>query len=89
MYVQVGLILTGLNSALCCESRAGSTEIGNKKDYISLSFSLSLNDLIIIIIIIHIQVVVILTGLNSALCCKSRGGNIEIGNKKNCIYRYI
>ena len=29
------VILTGLNSALCWKSRAGNTEIGNKKDYIS------------------------------------------------------
>ena len=32
---QFVLICTGLNSALCCKSRAGNTEIGNKKDYIS------------------------------------------------------
>ena len=30
------LILTGLNNALCCKSRVGYTEIGNKKDYILL-----------------------------------------------------
>ena len=55
------------------------SEIGNKKDYISLSFSFNLSDLNIIIIInIIIQVVVILTGLNSALCFKSRPGNTEI-----------
>ena len=29
------VIETGHNSALCCKSRAGNTEIGNKKDYIS------------------------------------------------------
>ena len=34
-YLQFVVILTGLNSAICCKSRAGYTEIGNKKDYIS------------------------------------------------------
>ena len=29
------LVYIALNSALCCESRASYTEIGNKKDYIS------------------------------------------------------
>ena len=29
------LFWTGLNSALCCKSRTGNTEIGNKKDHIS------------------------------------------------------
>ena len=65
------------------KSRATYTEIGNKKDYISLSFSFNLSDLSIIIII---QVVLILTGLNSALCCKSRVGYTEIGNKKDYIF---
>ena len=32
-YIQAVVILTGLNSALCCKSRASYTEIGNKKDY--------------------------------------------------------
>ena len=76
------VILTGLNSALCCKGRASYTEIGNKKDYISLSFSFNLSDPIIIIII---QFVVILTGLSSALCCKSRAGGTEIGNEKDYI----
>ena len=81
------LILTSLNSALCCKSRVGNTQIGNEKDYISLSFSLNLSDLSIIIniIIIIIQVVIILTGLNSALCCKTRASYTEIGNKKDYI----
>ena len=64
------------------KSRASYTEIGNKKDYIYLSFSLNLSDLSIIIII---QVVLILTGLNSALCCNSRAGYTEIGSKKDYI----
>ena len=81
--IQVALILTGLNSALCRKNRASYTAIGNKKDSISLSFSLNLSDLSIIIIII--QFMVILTGLNSALCCKGRASYTEIGNKKDYI----
>ena len=30
--IQVVLILTGFNSALCCKSRASYAEIGNKKE---------------------------------------------------------
>ena len=41
------------------KSRNGDTEIGNKKNYISLSFSFNLSDHSIII---SIQVVLILTG---------------------------
>ena len=68
LYIQVVLILTGLNNALCCRSRASYTEIGSKKYYISLRFPFNLSGLSIIII----QVVLILTGLNSVLCCRSR-----------------
>ena len=35
IYMLCASILTGLNRALCCESRVSYTEIGNKKDYIS------------------------------------------------------
>ena len=78
---QAVLILTGLNSALCCKSRAGNTQIGNKKDCISCcdsKFHATRRSSVLCLSLYrtceYIQAVVILTGLNSALWCEKQSG---------------
>ena len=72
MIIQALLILTVLNTALCCKSRASNTEIGNMKDYISLSC-------IIIIIIMLVVLILVLYAV------ESRANDTEIGYKKDHI----